>query len=143
MSVRRSAVSGQRLSVLLVDDEPAHLELWKALLLRAGYDVFCAESGMEALLLLAQGVDCVVTDYERPQMSGLDLIRRCANPGGPRFIMLTGSVATEVCHQALAAGACRVLARPTSIDNLVSAIEQACWHVPHVAPAGATWTVRA
>ena len=143
MSFRRSAVSGQRLTILLVDDEPAQLELWKTLLLRAGYDVCCAEGGMEALLLLSQGIDCVVTDYHMPGVTGLDLIRRCAHPSGPRFIMLTGGAAQEVWHEALSAGASRVLAKPTSIQTVVGAIEQACWHVPHVAPAGATWTVRA
>ena len=143
MSFRRAGVSGQRLTVLLVDDEPAQLELWRALLLRAGYDVCCADSCMEAVLQFSQGIDCVVTDYQMPNMTGLDLIRRCATPSGPRFIMLTGGAPAEVWREALSSGASRVLSKPTTVDTLISAIEQACWHVPHVAPAGATWTVRA
>jgi CheY-like chemotaxis protein len=61
-------------------------------LVDAGYAVFCAASGTEALELMQtneESFDVIVTDYAMPSMSGLDLIAavRDLRPGWPAVII--------------------------------------------------------
>ena len=64
--------------LLLVDDAPAVLQTLGAFLSGAGYQVVRVASGDEALRLVVAGakLDCVVTDYAMPGMSGVDLLRQ-------------------------------------------------------------------
>lgn len=59
--------------VLLVDDEPALLDIGARILGRAGYDVMTAENGEEALKIFKQHnqkIDAVVLDVNMPGMGG-------------------------------------------------------------------------
>lgn len=64
--------------VLVVDDEREVRDLEQAMLQHAGYEVLSAESGAEALALLADGrsVDVVVADLMMPGMDGAEMTRR-------------------------------------------------------------------
>jgi PAS domain S-box-containing protein len=68
---------GQRISVLLVDDDPLVSMNTTNMLEDLGHDVVEARSAMHALQLLASGAkfDVVVTDYAMPEMNGLDLAK--------------------------------------------------------------------
>jgi DNA-binding response OmpR family regulator len=76
--------------VLIVDDDPAILEVLRAYLGAAGYTVLDAEDGLSAWPLLTQ-VDVAVLDWMLPGRSGLDLARaaRAAGLTLP-ILMLTG-----------------------------------------------------
>jgi putative two-component system response regulator len=65
------------MQVLIVDDNPITLDMLENTLRRAGYDVLTATNGRAALEILDRG-DChfVITDWEMPEMSGLELCRR-------------------------------------------------------------------
>jgi PAS domain S-box-containing protein len=63
--------------ILAVDDSPTYLEELAAQLRLEGYDVVLAQSGEEALELLAvQPVDCVLLDVMMPGLSGLQVCVR-------------------------------------------------------------------
>jgi signal transduction histidine kinase len=63
-------------AILVVDDQPDALASVERLLTREGHRVLLAESGVEALAILARHeVHCVVVDYLMPRMSGADLVR--------------------------------------------------------------------
>lgn len=65
-------------TVLLVDDEPALLDLMQETLASAGYRVLSAANGEEALKLaeqLAEPIDVVVTDVVMPKLGGPELVR--------------------------------------------------------------------
>jgi len=65
-----------RAIILIVDDEPIPLMLRKSVLQKAGYEVAAANSGSEALEILAsQPVDLVLTDLLMPGLSGTELAR--------------------------------------------------------------------
>lgn len=69
-------MSGSKPVILCVDDEPNSLILRKLVLQRAGYEVFTASSGHEAIDLLAsQKVDLVLSDQLMPCQTGTDLAR--------------------------------------------------------------------
>lgn len=65
-----------RRTVLFVDDEVRLLRALERGLVREPYDKLFAESGEQALALLAEHeVHVIVTDMRMPEMSGLDLLR--------------------------------------------------------------------
>lgn len=61
-------------TILLVDDELAILKFTSQLLSKHGYTVFCAESGKQALDILAvEHVDLLIADIIMPEMEGYEL----------------------------------------------------------------------
>ena len=63
-------------TILLVEDEPAVRQLFATALTRAGYKVFEARNGEEAVKLFDQhgdSVDLLLTDMRMPYMGGAEL----------------------------------------------------------------------
>ena len=62
--------------ILLVDDEPAQLELLRYNLEKAGFETIQAENGRDAILLTEEHEpDMVVLDWMMPEASGIDVCR--------------------------------------------------------------------
>ena len=67
--------------VLLVDDENSVRESLYTLLEGDGYEVLAASNGPDALTIFRQSsrpIELLVTDYNMPKMSGLQLARDCS-----------------------------------------------------------------
>ncbi|HXF99726.1 MAG TPA: response regulator, partial [Bacteroidota bacterium] len=65
-----------RMTVLVVDDEPAYRLMVRELLLAEGHDVLLAENGQEALRKLSiVAPDIIVSDIYMPVMDGRKLHR--------------------------------------------------------------------
>jgi len=63
-------------TILLVEDEPAVRQLFALALTRAGYHVYEARNGQEAVKLFEQhgdSIDLVLTDMRMPYMGGAEL----------------------------------------------------------------------
>ncbi|MHB8995429.1 MAG: response regulator [Armatimonadota bacterium] len=77
--------------VLLVEDEKSIREALTHFLTRDGYEVCCAESGEQALELIPQGFDVLLTDLALGSVNGYQVADRFRQicPGG-RAILLTG-----------------------------------------------------
>jgi CheY-like chemotaxis protein len=70
-----------RSRVLLVDDNRGCRDALYALLESDGYEVLAAGNGPDGLTIFRQStrpVELLVTDYDMPRMSGLELARECA-----------------------------------------------------------------
>jgi CheY-like chemotaxis protein len=96
------------LSVLLIDDEPDHLAHAKTHLEGTGsFAVDVCPSAHEAITRLSQKkYDAVVSDYDMPVMTGLDLLKKLKAEGDPTpFIMLTGSGPEHIVIEAFNEGA--------------------------------------
>jgi two-component system cell cycle sensor histidine kinase/response regulator CckA len=66
----------KRESILLVEDEPAVRQLFALALTRAGYHVYEARNGQEALKIFDQHgdtIDMLLTDMRMPYMGGAEL----------------------------------------------------------------------
>lgn len=66
----------QRETILLVEDEPAVRQLFAQALSRAGYRVYEARNGQEALKVFDQhgdSIDLLLTDMRMPYMGGSEL----------------------------------------------------------------------
>ncbi|HQI14542.1 MAG TPA: PAS domain S-box protein [Methanolinea sp.] len=95
-------------SVLYIDDDKDLLLLGKAFLERMGdFSVEVTGSAKEGLALLAEKkFDAVISDYQMPSMTGLDLLKAIRAKGdGIPFIIFTGRGREEVVIEALNAGA--------------------------------------
>jgi CheY-like chemotaxis protein len=69
-----------RSRILLVDDETSVRDSLYTLLEGDGYQVLAASNGPDGLAIFRQSVppiDLLVTDYNMPEMSGLELAREC------------------------------------------------------------------
>jgi two-component system chemotaxis response regulator CheY len=79
--------------ILLVDDDSDIRELGKALITRAGHEVFLASDAMEALQRLQETpIDLLITDANMPRFSGFDLIKTLQ--GDPKYANLTMAMLT-------------------------------------------------
>jgi len=91
-------VTGKK--VLVVDDSPTYRAALTQLLRQGGCDVIQAQSGEEALSLLAvERVDCVIMDLLMPGMGGLEAARRMKRSGALchiPVILLTGNNDAEI-----------------------------------------------
>jgi PAS domain S-box-containing protein len=109
--------------VLHVDDQPALGELVAAALERsdddADYEVVTVSSAREAQNRLdASRIDCVVSDYEPPEMDGLALLEtvRCQYPDVP-FVLFTANGSEEVARDAFRTGATDYMQKGTGVDQ--------------------------
>ena len=65
------------LTILVVDDDAAVLDVTKEILEYSGYKTVSASDGMEAWeILQKQPVDMAVLDLNMPRMNGLELMRK-------------------------------------------------------------------
>lgn len=77
-------------TVLVVDDEPAIVELLRDFLEADGFTVRTASDGREALAALADGrVDCVLLDVMMPDLSGFDVCRRIRDESDVPILFLS------------------------------------------------------
>jgi two-component system response regulator HupR/HoxA len=64
----------KRYSLLLVDDETANLQTMQRTFVHE-YNVYCAQSGREALeLLRTHPIDAIITDQKMPHMTGIEFL---------------------------------------------------------------------
>jgi DNA-binding NtrC family response regulator len=120
--------------IMIVDDEPANLRLLERLF-RQDYNVITAESGEEALSLLAQhDTALLITDQRMPNMSGLELLKQTAElrPHMVRMI-LTGYTDVGTLVEAINSGLVyRYLTKPWSNEELRLTVARALEHYESV-----------
>ncbi|MCX6698238.1 MAG: PAS domain S-box protein, partial [Methanoregula sp.] len=98
----------EKIRVLYVDDEPNLLDIGKQFLEQSGdFTVTTATSAPDAIRLLEQeSFDTIVSDYQMPEMDGIEfLVLVRAKFGQIPFILFTGKGREEVVIQAINSGA--------------------------------------
>jgi len=111
------------LSILLVDDEPALLDIAKRFLEKAGsISVITVPSAKEAInRLKKQSFDAIVSDYEMPEMTGVQFLRELRIHGDHTpFIIFTGKGREQIVVEALNAGATFYLEKGSNPKALYS-----------------------
>lgn len=87
MVARAEVGSDMAAKILIVEDDPSHLQLLTCVLKNGGYEVVRAYGGEDALKRAqTQPIDLIVTDLAMPRMSGIDLIARLEDDDGTRDI---------------------------------------------------------
>ena len=104
--------------VLIVDDSRLQRKIISASLLRRGYDVREADSGVSALTVCAEWPpDVVLSDWMMPEMDGLEFCQKfkaLPREGYGYFILLTSKSAKDEVAQGLQCGADDFLTKPVN-----------------------------
>jgi len=113
--------------VFVVDDEEAVRFAFDLALSDAGYDVFYAEEGEEALKILrGEDFNVIFLDLNLPDMSGVELCRgiRKMKPYAS-IIAITGYASHFEIVECYAAGFDDYLEKPVSLDLLLTSVLKA------------------
>jgi PAS domain S-box-containing protein len=114
--------------LLVVDDEPELVELMRAMLETAGYEVASAESGAVALALLDEArFDAIVSDLRMPDIDGAGLWRvvKERHPGlEQRMVFVTGDTLSPGAATFLQRAGCAHIEKPFAMPTLVRAVQQ-------------------
>ncbi|MGH2451046.1 MAG: response regulator transcription factor [Candidatus Limnocylindria bacterium] len=109
--------------VLLVEDDPAIVEIVQLGLSYEGAEVIVAGDGVEAVRLYREmAPDVVLLDIMLPELDGLDVLRSIRARGDAPVILLTAKGAPEDRVRGLDAGADDYVAKPFHFPELVSRI---------------------
>jgi len=118
---------GDKGHILVVDDEPSMRTTLSILLKREGYQVSLAESGAEALPLLAPGeYDMILTDLKMEGMDGIELLRhiKAVDPQAEVLIFTAyGTIASAV--EAMKLGAYDYIGKPFDEEELLLKVARA------------------
>lgn len=127
-----SARSAETVHVLCVDDDELTLELTVEMLERRGpeMNVTGLSDPTEAVSYLGrEPVDCLVSDYDMPEMDGLALLEQVREEfSGLPFILFTGKGSEQVASDAISAGVTDYLRKGSGeerYDMLCNRIENA------------------
>ena len=109
--------------ILVVDDDLALADVLAFTLRRAGFDVFLAHDGQDALEQYAREMpDLIVLDWMLPDIDGLEVCTRLHSDSNVPIIMLTVRFSDDDVVTALEAGADEYITKPFSPRQVVARV---------------------
>ena len=112
--------------ILIIDDDPAIVELVAINLEMAGYDVSCAEDGVKAQALAVQLLpDLIMLDLMLPRVDGFTVcqrIRRDERTADIPILMLTALGQTQDKVDGFNAGADDYLTKPFELEEMLARV---------------------
>lgn len=125
---RRTSSNTARGHVMYVDDDQALVFLMQRALSRKGLKVSTYTDPQQALAALRENpadIDLLVTDYNMPGYSGVDLLRDAAaiRPGLP-VALASGYVTPEIEQAAQAAGARALIHKPNDVEEMCETVQR-------------------
>lgn len=118
------------IKVLVVDDFPTMRRIVKNLLKQIGFEnIDEAEDGVQALNKLKSGnYGLVVSDWNMPNMEGIDLLRNIRQEAEPLknipFLMVTAEAEKEKVIEAIKAGVDNYIVKPFTAEVLKEKLEK-------------------
>jgi two-component system response regulator FixJ len=114
-------MSGNKIVILVADDDLAVGDALKFSLRLEGYEVHVCRDGHSLLKHPALGAcDCILLDHKMPGMTGLDVLANLSARGiGTPVIFMTGPLSEDLKRHALKAGARLVLEKPL-LDGILT-----------------------
>ncbi|MFL2857654.1 MAG: sigma-54-dependent transcriptional regulator [Planctomycetota bacterium] len=120
-------MSQKAYDILLVDDEQSMREFLEIVLVNEGYSVCCAESGEEALKILAdQGARVFLQDLRMGGLDGMELLQQARKvaPETPVLVMTAYST-SDIAMEAMRQGGFDFLRKPFQNDEVKGAVSRA------------------
>jgi DNA-binding NtrC family response regulator len=117
------------LPVLVIEDEPAVMDLLRTTLERSGYTVMCSGSGAEGLRLLESGEFLgVVSDMRTPGgVDGADVhawVEQYRPDLASKVVLITGDIADEQTVARLRRTGAPWVEKPFGVQQLISVVQQ-------------------
>ncbi len=109
------------MSILIVDDEEILQDILTSLLTKEGYSTLSAETGREALDLLAkEEVELILLDLMLPDTSGLEVLKRIrASDPDQVVIVITAFSSIEGAIEAMREGAFHYIPKPFKNEEVL------------------------
>ena len=113
--------------ILIVDDEPRMCESLRLLLSGRGYEISTANSGKEAMALMAdQQFDLALLDIVIPDMDGHQLMDHISSTSPETLVVvITGHASLDSAVNALRRGAYDYLRKPFEYEELLKTVQNA------------------
>lgn len=113
--------------ILIVDDEPAMVEVISNLCRERGHQPFPYSSSEEALEALAKvNPQLVIVDVKMERVGGFDMLRECREKHPQSaVVMITAYASVETAVEAMKMGAYDYITKPFKVDELQLCIQRA------------------
>ena len=116
-------------TILIVEDEPAILEMAGIMLKSFGYKVVCAATPGEAIRLANEhsgGIDLLITDVVMPEMNGRDLAKALLSIYPEiRRVFMSGYTADVIAHHGVIDEGVYFLSKPFTMNELAEKVREA------------------
>jgi len=130
-------MAGEKVRILVVDDEEPVRKLLRRILGEAGYNVDTAATGQEALDKVSQlNAGVVLLDIKMPGMSGMEVLQQITtNWPETCVVMATAAGDAQTAVEAMKAGAYDYITKPFNRDDVVLKVQKAVekrdllWHL--------------
>jgi len=121
-----SHLPASKSTIMVVDDNPDVVEIFRFTLAAEGFNVKCAYSGKDLFAgLEEQKPDLIILDIMMPQMDGLEVLTRLKEDSGTAtmpVILLTAKVQYDDVLRGYKMGADYYLAKPYTTSQLLKGI---------------------
>ena len=119
-------MSGDKIRVLVVDDQEMHAQAVAESLTRIGYDCTIATSGQEGLQQIENDdFDIVITDLRMEGVDGLAILRKAKMElPDAEVVLVTGHGDIKTAVAAMQGGAATYLTKPVDINELRTVVEK-------------------
>lgn len=117
--------------ILIVDDDPRHVQSLASLLIDVGHRVEMVTNGAEALVLLAgrPDIELVLLDLNMPEMDGYGVLEATqAMVVPPRVVVVSGERSETMMRRLLRLGAFDYLRKPYPTEDLLHSVASALSH---------------
>lgn len=121
----------EEVTILHIEDDASFADIVSEFLERErdNFSVVTESNPREAVTRADDDIDCIVCDYDMPQMNGLEVLREVrADHSNLPFILFTGKGSEEIASEAISVGVTEYLQKEGGIDQytvLANRIEQA------------------
>ena len=124
---KTTATAGPPISVLVIDNDPAHAEAMADSLRSVGFQCTVAVSGPEGAAMLDVGTyEIVITDLKMPEVGGLEVLAKCKEvQPDAEVVLVTGHGTIESAVEAMQRGAFNYLLKPLDLKQLRAVVENA------------------
>ena len=130
----------QKMTILVVDDEPEIRKLVSAMLTNAGYQVLLADTGEQAIKLFrkqAKTIDLLLTDVVAPGMAGPTLADQLTElKPDLRVLFMSGYDSTQVVQRYVVERGYSLIVKPFTMDQLAARVRAVLDSAGNVSAAG-------
>lgn len=120
-------MTNNRLTILIVDDEPNMLHMLSTILEHDGFAASCASNAREALELAdGESFDFILSDVRMPGMDGIQLLEELRNRNIDSIVILMSAYGTvDLAMEAMRKGAYDYISKPFKTDEVVLTLRKA------------------
>ena len=113
--------------ILVVDDETSMREFLDVLLSKEGYQVFCAKSGKQALIMIQKNdYDLVLSDLRLGDITGIEVLKQSKKKNQDTIVIMVSAYSTtEIAVEAMNEGAYDFVPKPFDNNELKHTIKKA------------------